>query len=46
MKHPCNAGCTTELASSTKLNTNEQPSVFFEFGEAKIWVFHPLDNDC
>ncbi len=24
MTHPCNAVCTTELASSPKVNTNEQ----------------------
>jgi len=33
MKHQCNAACT---------NVHEQAAVTCGFGEAKIWVFHPL----
>mgnify|MGYP006870478027 FL=1 len=37
MKHPWKAACT---------NTDEQPSVFCELDEVKLWVFHPLDKVC
>ncbi len=36
MKHPCKLVCT---------NMDEQPSVFWEFDEVKLWVFHPLDKE-
>ena len=33
MKHPCKLALT---------NADEQPSAFYEFGGAKLLVFHPL----
>ncbi len=36
MKHPCKAAYA---------NTDEQPSVFCEFGRAKKWLLHPNGSD-